>query len=293
MIEQGTTRCVVQFMHPGGESRPRDGHCAWDSARLTHSRKFVAMPGRSVAQVDGAVAGGELHFWAEWEAQADGSPIGEPLYEGPRYLFRPYAELTSRFWSEDAPAQNTDPFVFGSQFLYTGCKQWRGHGVRRGPTQLRDLARGSLVLFGSKLHGRFVLDTAFVVASSQLHTIEDWQRTVGESVPPLYHETTLVPWYGWHEHGPFRLHNGATLDARVDGMFSFFPALQAGDDDGRGFARPTIELPGVVNPNLMMHSKLTRNPSPEVVSSLWRSVAEQVLEQGFSLGVAADLPELR
>ena len=41
--------------------------------------------------------------------------------------------------------QNTDPFVFGERFHYTGCLRH----TRRGPTQLRYLAPGSLVLFGS------------------------------------------------------------------------------------------------------------------------------------------------
>ena len=112
-------------------------------------------------------------------------------------------------------------------------------------------------------------------------------------MPPLYHETTLVPWYGWHEHGPFRLHNGATLDARVDGMFSFFPALQAGDDDGRGFARPTIELPGVVNPNLMMHFS---DPQSEPRSRELRCGAVSLSRYSSKASPSEsrlDLPELR
>jgi hypothetical protein len=294
MSEEGTRRCVVQFMHPGGESRPgRDGHCRWDSARLTHSRKFLTLPGRFTADSHGPPTASELHFWAEWEAQADGRAIDKPVPEGPRFLFRPYAEPATRFWRPDTPAQNTDPFVFGDNFFYTGCKQWRGHGSRRGPTQLRDLARGSLVLFGSKLNGRFVLDTAFVVSGSALHTMSDWQESVGGSVPAVYRETTLVPWYGWKEHGPFRLHKAASIDEPLDGMFSFFPTLPADSGDGRGFARPTIELPGIVNPNLMMHSKLTRDPAPSEVRRLWEQVAEQVLDQGLCLGVSASLPELR
>jgi hypothetical protein len=52
--------------------------------------------------------------------------------------------------------QNTDPFVFGDQFHYTGCLQH----TKRGATQLRYLDRGSVILFGSCREKRdFVVDT--------------------------------------------------------------------------------------------------------------------------------------
>ncbi len=77
---------------------------------------------------------------------------------------------TRPFWQvpkDGGWRQNTDPLVFGDHFLYSNCRQ-RQNG------KMRDLAHGSLVLFGSKLGGQFVLDTLFVVDGSAA------EQTVGK-----------------------------------------------------------------------------------------------------------------
>jgi hypothetical protein len=56
---------------------------------------------------------------------------------------------------------NTDPCVFGSTFKYCRCQQHRENETQS--IRIRDLAPGSLILFGSKLLGTFALDTVFVV----------------------------------------------------------------------------------------------------------------------------------
>jgi len=55
--------------------------------------------------------------------------------------------------------QNTDPFVFGGEFRYSWCLQ----PSRRS---LRDLDMGSVILFGSRVNWKFVLDTVFVLILS-------------------------------------------------------------------------------------------------------------------------------
>lgn len=52
---------------------------------------------------------------------------------------------------------NTDPFIFGDQFLYSNCKQ-------PSSLRLRSLDRGSVIAFGSRKAGRWLLDTVLVVA---------------------------------------------------------------------------------------------------------------------------------
>jgi hypothetical protein len=93
MREQDTRRCVVQFLHPGGESRPRpDGHCAWDSARLNHSRKFLSVPGRYVADLgeaplkSGLQHEGTVRDGALAQAKARGTRLGRRATPLPRGL---------------------------------------------------------------------------------------------------------------------------------------------------------------------------------------------------------------
>jgi hypothetical protein len=56
----------------------------------------------------------------------------------------------------------------GPSFLYSNCRQFTS---QLRPTRLQRLAPGSLILFGSNLRGRFVLDTVLVVGSRTPYTI--------------------------------------------------------------------------------------------------------------------------
>jgi hypothetical protein len=57
----------------------------------------------------------------------------------PHWLHEPYWEVPRH----RLHLQNTDPLVFGDRFLYSNCRQGRNR-------KLRELAPGSLVVFGSK-----------------------------------------------------------------------------------------------------------------------------------------------
>jgi len=92
------------------------------------------------------------------EAPSQAEAVSTRVPDGPNWVHRPV-------WSHQTSYRglhNTDPFVFGDRFHYTGCLQH----TKRGPTQLRNLSRGSVILFGSKRPGRpeFTLDTVFDVA---------------------------------------------------------------------------------------------------------------------------------
>jgi hypothetical protein len=127
-------RCFVQFIHPGGEHRPDQGDLrSWN--RAVHRRKFLDSRGRYLDR--GSLKEGEIVFWGEWEpesrviARYAGSSADEP-----QFLYEPFfVEHRDGAWR-----QNTDPFVFGPRFHYTGCMEH----TCRGPTQLRFLAPGSL-----------------------------------------------------------------------------------------------------------------------------------------------------
>jgi len=211
----------------------------------------------------------------------------DPVPGWPRFLFEPYYALRTTWPSRGR--QNTDPFVFGDQFHYTGCLQH----TKRGATQLRYLDRGSIILFGSCREKRhFVIDTVFVVDRWIDHYRAN-QRTpeVRDAVSSTYGDVTLDPWYAGDvpSKRSHRLYFGATPEAPVDGMFSFFPCLPARAAD-RGFARPEVRIDGRITSHLLQGKKMTPLPDADGGRELWADVARHVEEEGLKLGVRAELP---
>jgi hypothetical protein len=284
--------CFVQFIHPGLEHRPdRDGAIGWNTSG--HKRKFMVAQGRAVRGREERKV--DLAFWGEWEPPSDlEQEILDPVPHGPRWAWRPWYTAPERF----PLPENTDPLVFGG-FFYSICRQ----NTKRGPNQLRYLARGSVLLFGSHQAGSFVLDTVFVVERG-----EDYSPggLPADRAPRLVHEVVMQP-LAWAEgasgsespggcappiKASFRFYNGATYDSPLDGMFSFFPCLPWGPGS-RGFARPAIRLPGIINPAAKQAGP--HNPQEDIsaVRKRWESVREQVIGQGLWLGVYAEPPPRR
>ncbi len=282
--------CFVQFLHPQSEpSRNRGSR--WNTGN--HVRKYLRTDGTYLSG-DQAI-NGPIEFWGEWEAEsvvAREFQSGDP--QGPGRVWRPCYEKKTDYRG----LQNTDPFVFGG-FFYTGCQQH----TQQGPTQLRYLSRGSVVLFGSRVGGIFALDTVFVVDRWVDHDVATYRSVLRGRVPEAYWDVTLGPRYSdtdplcgpralvclpeeWESD---RLYIGATYDRQVDGMFSFVPCLRAGFSSS-GFPRPTIELPGMVNPRLTRKYRSNPQRSTVEVEDLWRQVVEQVLCQGLDLGISVSVP---
>jgi len=279
-------RCFVQLIHPGGEHKPDHGAMRkWN--RGDHARKFLQVPGRYRPLPDTVDRDDEIVFWGEWEPESRVvARYASPVPAGPQYLYEPFYLHHDR----DSWRQNTDPFVFGEQFHYTGCMQH----TRNGPTQLRYLAPGSVILFGScQLRSRFVIDTVFVVTRSIDHSAADWERVLDDRVSRVYREVTLIPWYGslLPDGQSHRLYFGATPENPIGGMFSFFPC-QPSQPGGSGFARPEIVLPGRITPTLNQGTKITSDVRLDEMHRLWRQVADQVIAEGLALGTYAQLPEL-
>ena len=281
-------RCVVQFIHPGGEHGPDEaGGKRWN--RGLHKRKFLRVPGEYLTARDGWAQADDLLFWGEWEPESDVSPIAAPVAAGPKFLHQPYYVLPRAYPGD---LQNTDPFVFGDHFLYTLCRQTKPIGGRARPTFLRDLAAGSLILFGSFKGGGFVLDTAFVVADGILHDAQSWPSSLCGLISDTYADVTMCPTYQTAWPHQLRLYCGATPETRLEGMFSFAPCLPVGVGSS-GFARPTVALKDIITPGLMMGVKATRGLSLDAVVALWNSVVNQVLDQDLALGTRFDIPERR
>jgi len=276
----------VQFPHPGGEHGPdADGGTLkrWEIDSNDHARKFMVAPGAWRDAPDTSTEVGDIVFWGEWESASTVSSVTEPLRGGPRWIHRAFYEGL-----KDAPAdatrQNTDPFIFGERFLYTYCRQ-------RGNRKLRELAVGSLILFGSKKGKRFVLDTVLVVGNSVAHTSSDYVETAAACTNRVFRETTLDPMYQQGSKG-CRLYLGATAERPTNGMFSFTPCLPARDQ--RTFARPAIELPEpLIKIGRTQQAGTIPVSDASQLSELWHRVITQVVEQGCMLGVWVALPGLR
>lgn len=304
----------VQFPHPGREHQPdrKDGKLdgkngkSWN--RGAHKRTFVKNPGRYVDPDTRQLREDELVFWCEWEPEADlVQTIDSPSPVGPNHIFEPYYVMPESYQG----LQNTDPFVFGDQFYYTWCKQKTNYG--RSRTQLACLEIGSLILFGSRLNWKFVLDTVFVVDRWIDHERENYKQVLKREIPQAYAEVTIAPAYQEHFPGskvcgsskadpdmeasncgpglPNRLYFGATYDRPYAGMYSFFPCLPYGTHSN-GFARPQITLPDVITDGLNQSFKAT-SLDQSTITSLWNNIVDQVDSQGVMLGVWAAMPERR
>jgi hypothetical protein len=280
--------CAVQFIHPGGEHRPDapgTGIKRWNTG--AHRRKFMRAEGTS-CDAEGAAHDGEILLWGEWEppSKVEESKASGPSY--PQYLHRPFLEPRTEF----AGHQNTDPFVFGDEFLYTGCQQWRGkpHG---NPVQLRYLLPGSLILFGSCAGDRFLLDTVFVVRDFIDHDRDNYRDVLRGAVPDAYWTVTLGPWYSGPPDGrSFRLYRGASPANAVNGMFSFFPCRRADGAAASGFSRPDLSELSCVNPRLRQGWRATKLGNVAEAANVWHSVRQAVLAQGCELGVRAAIPAM-
>jgi hypothetical protein len=301
---------LVQFIHPGKEHKPNaGGRKSWNTG--DHRRKFMATPGRYVP--DGQVHAAEIGFWGEWEPESEVVRfVQQPVPGGPRYVYRPFYRYPTSYTGQRL--QNTDPFVFGDRFLYTGCKQY----AAGRPTGLRFMERGSVVLFGSSICGRFCLDTVFVVSHWIDHDRSSVRQVLKDAISPTYAAVTISPWYredfrgsergqaaqtrlgcgkpvaperetGCGTGDSFRLYFGATWEEPVDGMFSFFPCVPLAEAIN-GFARPEIAIAGSITDNLTQGQKFTDLQSPVQAKRLWDEVVRQVQAEGLAPGVHAALP---
>lgn len=280
----GDVAAIVQFPHPGGEHVPPGDVMGWNVD--AHRRKFLTRPGRRV-RLDGTTeAEEELVFWGEWEAPSRVVRRWRREDGLPTVLHDPY-------WTEPADTgfrQNTDPWVFGDSFLYSNCKQLT---PLKRPSALQKLPVGSLILFGSGVADRYVLDTVFVVREILSGFVP------GETLPLVDEAfqictidslTTCEPAVA---EASFTLYRGATPEDPVAGMFSFVPCRPAHSETAR-FPRPVIELPAVINPLSRQSpsgAKL-RHPLPAVTAA-WSTVAGQLLGAGLALGCDFQLPPHR
>lgn len=276
---------VVQFPHPGIEHQPKSDTMAWNLG--SHARKFM------VAHADYREPGGEAHsgkivFWGEWESQSRVSKRWNKAEPLPTYLHEPLLNDPP----EEKPRQNTDPWVFGERFYYSNCKQLTNNG--QTVTALQRLTDGSLILFGSSRDDRFILDTVFVIGRRRgTYTPRDHDHLEVSDAFRLATLESLTTLDSDFLDSQLTLYDGATPEAPFEGMFSFVPCLPH-DGDGPRFARPAIQLPGMINPASKMSPNGSKVPRPLTeVREAWETVVSQVHEHGLLLGTRVALASER
>ncbi|HWL10409.1 MAG TPA: hypothetical protein VNQ76_18540 [Planctomicrobium sp.] len=153
------------------------------------------------------------------------------------------------------------------------------------------------MLFGSQVSRKFVIDTVFVVDRWEDHSRENF-TSFENKVSNTFMDVVLKPWHLGQaeeslcrvdESSSLRLYWGATYESPVDGMFSFFPALPAGESPN-GFARPWIRIPDILNDSNRQAVKLNRGSSRDEVRNYWQETRRQVESKGLWCGVSASEP---
>jgi hypothetical protein len=274
------TAFFVQFPHPGGEHHPSNDDMPWNVT--DHRRKFLIAPGRYL-NGDDRMGEDNLAFWGEWEPPSRIERRWSANGRLPRALHRPYwiRPVTGAY------RQNTDPWVWGEQMLYSNCKQITG--PQRRPTSMQELTPGSVICFGSTIGSDFCVDTVLVVASAEpwvpaevddLQTDDAFKICTGQSI-------TTVP---SDAHLGLTLYRGATVDDPVEGMFSFVPARRADEVDPR-FCRPSVRLPGRINPSSRQSTWGSKSPLPvHTIRDAWGAIREQVLARDLLMATRIETP---
>ena len=268
---------VVQFPHPGGEHRLDDGDVkAWN--RGDHKRKYMIAETTHIDPA-GATKAGPVCFWGEWEppSRVIHRFHRDPTGRLPEFVHRPFLEVLD----DDEPRQNSDPFVFGDRFIYSNCRQARNAKLRR-------LAPGSLILFGSKVRGEWVLDTVFVVSDSVPYTVAE-SSLLDESA--LVQEVVLGPLR--HDKNPalipISLYRGRTSTESPTGPFSFTPCLPATDGYPR-FPRPRLVLEERwISPNITMAARVTP-ASHDDIAAVWAEINDHIADLGLHRAISIAAP---
>lgn len=303
---------VVVFYHPGREY-PVNGApkfretkkevMPWNSEPY-HRRKFLQAKGEFVAPDGQGVSPSLLRFWGEWEPDSEMCRL---VGDSPRCLHIPFLkkDAQSKYTSEmgaaprcggdNAPKcngkakeskglQNTDPFVFADHFFYGACQQ---NSKKGNPTNMQSLEKGSIILFGSRLKGKFVLDTVFVVEDKHEYSPGSMATDLKGFAPDVY---PYIMQMGGHDK--WTCYKGASFQEPFHQMYSFVPCRQCDGSEEQGFERPVLDdadFKGCCNKQILSDGQQTQNRKVTPVSDaeaqkIWEAVRNSIRKQGFHEG---------
>jgi len=244
--------------------------------RHKHMRKFIEINGKYIDSIQNSTEKASLlRFWGEYEGHSEFellSPLKNvPYWNNPMAVHRPF------FCNQNINNQNTDPYIFGSNFYYAICKK----------ESLKDMDSGDIVLFGSEFGSKpnaiFFLDTLLVLMDSQPSILNN------KMYDTIYQESTLKR-IGISNctNGTLPVHPGVKFSDNQQ-CFSFFPCIPV-ENKNSVFGRPeinTVKL-GLKEPGARTGSKSKKLLPNENTSDIWKNIAEEVIKQGFVLGTHAD-----
>jgi len=285
----------VQLIHPGVQmnyncKRKNNPGYRWINNDLIrewntdkeHKRKFIHHCGDYVTDINSQpIKTDDLFFWGEWEGNSYFTPFCDCKNDKrlwPNGVHNLFHSLEIR------GSQNTDPYIFGDNFIYAICRQ---NG------QLRNLDPGSVILFGTVYNSEkekvFAIDTVFVT-SSRWHSSKDVCAKKGKEYSQIWHEESCEQFGDDFVDKNFRVYKSQTWWDNKD-FFSFVPTRLT--HDGCGFKRLEIDLNDPVlnlNTNTQGVSYLKEcNLTPY---EFWKYIIEKALEQDFVLGVRFPEPNI-
>jgi hypothetical protein len=275
---------IIEFSHPGlqlnlGKRGKKNGIAYsltsntngiryWNNEN-THYRKFISNKGSYLVDLDSTPGNGDLLFWCEWEPQSYFSLTNKSGKLNPNAIHEPFISMNG------VGVHNTDPFVFGLDFYYSNCKQKRNN--------MTNLNSGDLILFGSEYDEGFALDTVFIVRGS--NTAKEYQKNPN-TFPPLLRQATLDLNNLYQHNSDLKLYHGEMYYSSPKGIFSFFPCRLK---TGGPFQRPLLEYG-----KFKLQSPGARTVLHDIdynsVTSFWNDLVTEILNQGYFLGIQADMP---
>jgi hypothetical protein len=267
------TLLKIQLNHPGKEKPFKIGKGyqtngdniirEWNDED-THYRKFIANDGDYLDSLESTPKIGNLIFWGEWE----GNSLFEPINNGeksPNGIHKLFHSILIR------GCENTDPYIYGDFFKYAICSQTGG---------LTNLSPDSLILFGTTTNNGFELDTVFVVKTNE--SAKSVYSNKGKNYSVVYHEETLEQleetYLGPNHSMINRLYHGQTWWENKE-YFSFVPCKI---NNKEPFHKVKLPVPPMAKQKVgHPYHHLNRFDHIE----LWQFVVDEVIKQGFYLGI--------
>lgn len=245
--------------------------CIINEKSNSHKRKFIEHIGKFIENIENPTEeSGVLRFWGEYEGYSRFFLLDRKMHTP--YWNSPYAVHMPFFYKKNINDQNTDPFIFGETFYYAVCKK----------ANLKNLNPGDLILFGSEFGKRgnekFYLDTLFVV-DKELPSIID-----NKVFDYIYIESTLNRiGLSKDSFGVMPIHTGLKFSLNRPNLYSFVPSRMAHFET---FGRPVIDTLkyGLQKPGARTGSKSRILDNSESIQAIWKSLAYDVINQGFVLG---------
>lgn len=270
----------VQLNHPGNQKPFKIGNGyqkindliirEWND-ESQHYRKFIRNSGEYLSLLNGQPHKGKLLFWGEWE----GNSVFTPIINGknnPNGIHEPFHSIVIR------GCENTDPYVYGDYFKYAICSQ---SGV------MCNLLDNSLILFGTTKDIGFELDTVFVVKTHE--SAQNVFNNNAVNYSQIYREETLEKleeaYLGPNPSIQNRVYHSQTWWDNSD-YFSFVPCKL---DNNCGFKKVVLPIPPMAKQKIGHPYHQFDNLNQ---LGLWKFVVNEVLKQGFYLGIRFAEPKI-